>query len=579
VTEFSRAPALLKAGLTRSDVFVQRVSRAWLARSTLAVLMALASVVIYRKGLGTTFFFDEWSWVIDRRPWRVDIFLTPYNGNLHLLPVTVFKILFVTVGLGQYWVYRLVLLGFHLACVALLFTYARRRVGDALAVIAATSILFLGTAWHDLLVPFQIGFLGSVAGGLAMLVALDRGTRAGDVVAAIALALSIASSTLGLAFATVALIELMWLRRARRLWVAALPLALYAVWYVEYRDSPQGVRASVGPLGDVLRANLPQLPSYMGDAAAAAVGGLFGLGVDWGQPLFVAGLGALIWWLGASRHISARLIGLLAGSVSYWFLLGAFRAQQVAPDASRYIYGGSVLVLLVALELGRNHRATTAAIALVALFAVFGVVGNLNALRAGSLSLQDASGHIRAEFGALELAGRSVDPNYMPDPPRTQNVRAGPYLETVRELGSPADTPAEIARLPEPLREEADLVLVRALGIDVVAGRLRERPGAALVVDALQGGTAVRTGSCVHVTPTGPSVVVDITLPPRGVVVKPEGRASVSYSARHFGDSFATTPIGSVAIRASSIRIPRAREPLAWHLRLATTEPLRMCRA
>jgi hypothetical protein len=237
-----------------------------------------------------------------------------------------------------------------------------------------------------------------------------------------------------------------------------------------------------------------------------------------------------------------------------------------------------VFVLLVALELGRDRRTTTAAVALLALLAVFGVVGNLDALRAGSLSLQDASSHIRAEFGALELAGRSVDPNYMPDPPRTQNVRAGPYLETVRELGSPADTPGQIARRPEPLREEADLVLVRALGVEVAAGTLRERRGPALVVDALTGGAAVRTGSCVRVRPTGPSAVVDTTLPPRGVVVKPEGRASVSYSARHFGDSFAAAPLGSLATGTSSIRIPRAREPLTWHLRLATTEPLRMCR-
>jgi hypothetical protein len=88
---------------------------------TLAFLMALASVVIYRKGLGTTFFFDEWEFVIDRQPWRWDILLTPYNGHLSLLPVLVYKLLFATVGLGPYWVYRLVLLAFHLLCVGLVF--------------------------------------------------------------------------------------------------------------------------------------------------------------------------------------------------------------------------------------------------------------------------------------------------------------------------------------------------------------------------------------------------------------------------------------------------------------------------
>ena len=111
---------------------------------------------------------------MDRRPWRRDIFLEPYNGHLSAVPIAIYKLLFVTVGIDSVALYRLTLLGLHLVCVALLFVYARRRVGDWLAVLVAASLLFLGSGWHDLLVPFQIGFLVSIAAVLGALLLQDR---------------------------------------------------------------------------------------------------------------------------------------------------------------------------------------------------------------------------------------------------------------------------------------------------------------------------------------------------------------------------------------------------------------------
>ena len=87
---------------------------------------------------------------MDRRPWRRDIFLEPYNGHLSAVPIAIHKLLFVTVGIDSVALHRLTLLGLHLVCVALLFVYARRRVGDWLAVLVAASLLFLGSGWHDL---------------------------------------------------------------------------------------------------------------------------------------------------------------------------------------------------------------------------------------------------------------------------------------------------------------------------------------------------------------------------------------------------------------------------------------------
>ncbi len=57
----------------------------------------------------------------------------------------------------------------------------RRRVGPWPALFAAVLLLFLGPAWEVLLWPFEIAFAGSVLFGVAMLLALDRGERRGDV--------------------------------------------------------------------------------------------------------------------------------------------------------------------------------------------------------------------------------------------------------------------------------------------------------------------------------------------------------------------------------------------------------------
>ena len=181
---------------------------------TLAGLMVLASVAILVKGRGLTFFYDEWAWVMRRRDWNVGVFLEPHNEHLSLLPVTVFKLLFATVGLSHYGVYRVVGLLFHLTCVTLVFLLVRRRVGDWLGVALASLVLFLGMAWNDLLAPFQIGFLGSIAAGLAMLLVFERTGRRGDIAACVLLIVSLSSSGLGILFVVAAFVELLWARTA-----------------------------------------------------------------------------------------------------------------------------------------------------------------------------------------------------------------------------------------------------------------------------------------------------------------------------------------------------------------------------
>ena len=173
-----------------------RPSRAgWLA---LAGIVAVAFAMLLYLGRTTSFFYDEWDWVLGRREWDLDALLAPHNEHLSLAPVLVFKALFSTVGTDSYVPYRVAGLVVHCGVAVLLFAYARRRVGDLLALGAAATILFLGTAWQDVLWPFQMGYLGSLAAGIGALLALDREDRRGDVTAAALLAVALASSSLGI---------------------------------------------------------------------------------------------------------------------------------------------------------------------------------------------------------------------------------------------------------------------------------------------------------------------------------------------------------------------------------------------
>ena len=167
----------------------------WIAFGALA-LVAFAGLLYL--GRSTTFYFDEWDWVQGRRAWNAAALLEPHNEHLSLVPVLVFKLLFSTVGTDSYVPFRVAGLLLHCGVAALLFAYTRKRVGELLALGAAAVVLFLGTAWPDVLWPFQIGFLSSLAAGIGALLALDREDRRGDVIAAVLLGVALASSSLGL---------------------------------------------------------------------------------------------------------------------------------------------------------------------------------------------------------------------------------------------------------------------------------------------------------------------------------------------------------------------------------------------
>ena len=555
-----------------------------LAWAVLALLLLVAAAFIVHETRGTTFFSDEWTWILERRGGGLDTFLEPHNEHLSLIPVAIYKLLFATVGLEHYGPYRAMVIVAHLGVTVLLFVYANRRVGSIPALCAAALLLFLGPGWHNILWPFQIGWLISLGAGIGALLALDRANRKGSVTACALIAVSLASSGLGVAFALGVLVELAWGRRLwRDLWIAAVPLVPYAVWWAVYR--PAGLE----------RRAIDLAPAFAADSAAGAFGALAGLagagvptGVDplpWGRPLAVVAVFVLLWLLSRYKRVPPRILGLLTVMLAFWLLTGLRRAILADPDASRYLYVGGLFILLLMAELARGvslpRRWTPLLIAAVAL----AVLSNAGTMRDAGRFLRASAESSRADLGALELARDSVPSGYVargfPGYPFVI-LRAGPYFDATEAYGSPALSTADLVNASEPARLIADAELIRIHRIALHAAADAPLTGPAPRPTSVQGGKVSENGQCVSFRPDsvaadGAARSFELAVPSAGLLVT-TGRAATKVEVRRFANGFSRPLANTVeASSAATLRIPRDRSSTPWKARVSPQERVSVC--
>jgi hypothetical protein len=565
-------PPVAASPSTRGRVRATASSRAGgasVATWVLVALLALSAVLLLYAGRRLTFFYDEWDFILGRRGESVGTYLDPHNGHLSLFPVIVYKVLFALVGLRHYWPYRVVAVSLHLICATLVYVLARRRHGPWLALVPAFVLLFLGSAWQDLLWPFQIGFLGSVAGGLAALTLIDCDDRRFDPAVCACLVWSLSSSGVGLAFLIAATV-MMLLQRADspRWWVVVLPAALWVIWYLGWGTSENPTRSAL--LG---------APQYAADAASSAVAGIAGLTQQYGPPLLVAGLVGLFVCLHARRADSPPplLIAAAAGGLGFWFLASIARADVADPTASRYVYIGATFVLLIAVDATAGMVPSRLVLATLGVLMLGAFVGNMSVLRGGEGGLRATDTTVRASLETVQIAAPVVSPAFRPDPLGAPQVAAGPYLAAVRALGSPALTLEQLQSAPFAIRQAADSVLAQAEGLALTP--ISSVSGTApLTVEQVYSGRLARRGPCAVFFPQGPAAVFDMSA--HGgtrIEVKSDANAGVRVYLRRLGAQFQEPPLG-VATRPSAIRLPVDRAPqLLWHLRLASTAPFTVC--
>ncbi|HEV7461058.1 MAG TPA: hypothetical protein VGN78_11010 [Solirubrobacteraceae bacterium] len=506
---------------------------------------------------GTTLFVDEVNVFTVDRGFHPSALLAPLNGHLVLLQRLVWATDFKLFG-PSFLVLRLVEVAGAIAAVGLFFELARRRIGAAAALAPALLLLFLGSAWELNFVPSGIGNVYAVAAGLGAVLALERGDRRGDLIACALLAVAVASFTLGVAFAVgAAVLILLQPGWRRRVWVAVVPLALYAAWIVWVRLEYVPTH---GEIQNFHVWNILLIPNFIADEASSVAGAVAGLNYNfqpqslywifstdspYGPVLAAAAAVALAVRLYRGSR-PALLWALMAILLAFWTSLALGFDIRIGrnPVTVRYVYAGAILAVLVGAEAARGLRLSPAG--LVALYAITVVAlgANLARLRDGAHFYRSFTTSLRAQLTGLELARDHVSPGFMASSPTSflAPVRAGPYLAAVDRNGSPAYSPAELARQPEDKRHDADAVVVAALRIGIAPAA----PGAtARNCRRVAGGSSVTL-------PVGPPGV-RLTAP-----------ASAAIALRRYA-STSTVPVGSLPPgRAVDLRIPPDRSRRTW---------------
>jgi hypothetical protein len=516
----------------------------WLGLAVFGAAAVSAAVWLMVLGRGLTFFYDEWDFIQAAATtgyWHN--LLKPHNGHPSMVPFSVYEALLHTVGLRQYWPYQLVLVLLDIGCGLLLFVLLRRKVHPVVAGAAAAVLMLLGSAWQDLLWPFQIGFLGSVAAGLGALVLLDADSKQSDLGACACLVVGVGCSGVALPFLAGIGVELLWRRRSWwRLWVPAFPLALFVAWYATIGKSST---TSVSP-GTMLHS--------MASATTNTVGSLAGRGNLVGAVLSCILAGLFVVALVRSPGRAARLAMAVTGLAAFWVLTLLARGVSQTSQ-SRYLYPASVFVLLAVGELPSlisravpPRRAPswprwTRVVTIGLTVAVVGYAGlaiwwNSSTMTDERNGLAGVASQVRTELAAVDFGGAALPANFQPDSQLMPQVTVGPYLKAKAAFGSPADSSQEITTAGQQTRAAIDMLLLRGRPLGVVPADAHPQTDAA---------------GCRSVPVTFGRAVPAFTLPPHGVVVTAPNSAALAVRARSLSLAFPAQPLS--VIPAGSTRI------------------------
>ena len=100
-----------------------------------------------------------------------------------------------------------------------------------------------------------------------------------------------------------------------------------------------------------------------------------------GVPLLLGVVALGAWRLWRLGRVPPRVIALLAGILTFWVATAVQRGIASPPGTSRYLYVGSLFLVLLAVELARGTSVRPRAAAVLGVIALAGVAANIPLLR------------------------------------------------------------------------------------------------------------------------------------------------------------------------------------------------------
>ena len=244
----------------------------------LAVLLGYAAYL----GRDLTFFSDDWPVIAFHYNGR---YLIPYDSHLLLLPIAIYRVLFVTAGLSTYTPYRVVGLACYAAFGMLLYVYLRHRTHPVLAALASLAVVWYSAAQLNVLFPLALNFSIPLAAMAAIWYLLDLDQPRVDVAAGACLAVALASGGVGLMPVVAVGVELLILRAPIRRWLPfLLPSALWLVWYAKYHTPITHPNTVVGSVRYAIHQAQATLAGFVGAWNAGGYVLLAASASSWGSP-------------------------------------------------------------------------------------------------------------------------------------------------------------------------------------------------------------------------------------------------------------------------------------------------------
>jgi hypothetical protein len=380
------------------------------ARAALVTFVAyeLAMVpLLLRWGHKWWFWADDWDFLAARTGGNLGDLLRPHYQHWVTLPMLAYRLLWVLFGIRHYVPYQLLLVVLHLTAAGLLRTVMRRAGARPwIATLAAGTFVVFGAGAENIVVAFQMTFVGALVFGLTQLLLADHDGPVDwhDALGLLAGLAALMCSGVGIAMVLIVGIAMLAERGWRIATLHTAPLALvYVVWVLV---SPKGQGAggyqsqspwqvvrfvSIG-LGSAF-GRLAQVP-FLGFVLAAVL--VVGLVI----AVRASGMDAV-------RGRLALPLALLAGAFLFLIVTGLVRSGQpvllagrrgTGPERarlSRYVYLIAALALpalaIAADAIARRWRALTIPVVVLLLI---GVPGNVHRLR----TYADLSQYDRAVF-------------------------------------------------------------------------------------------------------------------------------------------------------------------------------------